>query len=422
MPLCLTTEIEGLAAAVTGRERSLFQGDIERHRDQLRRRVAGKRILIAGGAGSIASATIRELLPLEPAALAILDPSENNAVELLRWVRSGPYGQADLSIQPLDYGSPLASAWLARQRPFDLVLAFAALKHVRSERDVFSLLRMAEVNILGADRFCTALRRHGHGAGGVFFVSTDKAARPTSLMGATKRVMEAVCWFHRESTTDSLLSPGGDATPLSRMTSTRFANVAFSDGSLPWGYLQRLAKGQPLAGPVDVRRFLVSPAESGQLCLLASQIVPDGHLGIPVLNETEHTVAFDSIAEQILASRGLKTVPFSDDQAARLAAEELAHSDSWPFVGTRSDTSGEKVMEEFLAEGETAVDCDCTSVQAVPGQASDVDELRRLLQRLDAFIQGHEALPDKAALVDAFSRLIPDIGHRETGTSLDRKM
>ncbi len=191
MPLCLTPRIDAIAQAVTGRPVPFFAADVVAQTARLTDLVTGRRVLVAGGAGSIGSATIVELLALEPAALAVLDTSENNLAELIRTIRSAeaPF-RGELAIQPLDYGSPLAEGWLAAQAPFDLVLSFAALKHVRSERDEFSLCRMLEVNLLKGDRFLAACRRHGHGKSGVFLVSTDKAANPVSLMGASKRAME----------------------------------------------------------------------------------------------------------------------------------------------------------------------------------------------------------------------------------------
>jgi len=236
-----------------------------------------------------------ELLALRPAALCIIDPSENNLAELVRTMRSGSLPLPPvLQPEPLDYGEPLTHAFLAAQAPFDVVLSFAALKHVRSERDEFSLLRMLDVNLVKADRFLAALRRQGHGRDGVFFVSTDKAADPVSLMGASKRAMELLLWAHTEAGAPASLIDGGNAPPLPRATTTRFANVAFSDGSLPWSFLQRLEKGQSLAAPVDVRRYLVSPVEAGQLCLLAALICPHRRVLVPNLDPARDLVSLST--------------------------------------------------------------------------------------------------------------------------------
>jgi FlaA1/EpsC-like NDP-sugar epimerase len=406
MTLCLTPQIEAMTRAVTGRERSLFAADLAAQHGRIAAAVSGRRVLVVGGAGSIGSATIRELLPFAPAALAVLDTSENNLAELVRTLRSeGPGAVLDLAVQPLDYGSALTRAWLARQAPFDLVMSFAALKHVRSERDAFSLLRMLEVNLLAADRFLTACRAHGHGHGGVFLVSTDKAAEPASLMGASKRAMEQLLWSH----------------PLARATTTRFANVAFSDGSLPWSFLQRVAKRQPLAGPSDVRRYLVSPAEAGQLCLLAAVAAPDRHVLVPELDPVHDAFGFDAVAAAVLRAHGYEPAPYADDASARAAVESEAVRGRWPVVFTPSTTSGEKVMEIFLSPEEQAFDCGLTRCRAIPAAPTDRAALDAFLALVEKAISGG-TVPEKTALVAALARVVPELHHIDTGLSLDGKM
>lgn len=406
MPLCLTPQIEAMTAAVTGRGHSLFADDLARQAGRIATAVEGKRILVVGGAGSIGSATIRELVRQRPAALAVLDTSENNLAELVRTLRSASVPFAgELAVQPLDYGSALARAWLAQQRPFDLVLSFAALKHVRSERDAFSLLRMLEVNLLAADRFLAACRAQGHGRDGVFLVSTDKAAEPASLMGASKRAMELLLWSH----------------PLARATTTRFANVAFSDGSLPWGFLQRLAKRQPLAGPSDVRRFLVSPAEAGQLCLLAALCAPDRHVLIPLLDPQRDAFAFAAVADAVLAAHGLTPAPFADEAAARAAVESEAKRGRWPVVFTPTTTSGEKEMEVFVGPGERDDECGLARCRAIAAGPADRAALEGLLA-LVADAVGGRTPPDKSAIIAALARVVPELHHRDTGASLDARM
>jgi len=406
MALCLTPQIEAMTRAVTGRSDSLFAEDIAAQRETITAAVSGRRILVVGGAGSIGSATIRELLAYAPASLAVLDTSENNLAELVRTVRSTqPAFAGDLAVQPLDYGSALTRAWLQRQRPFDLVLSFAALKHVRSERDAFSLLRMLEVNLLAADRFIAACREAGHGEAGLFLVSTDKAAEPASLMGASKRAMELLLWSH----------------DLPRSTTTRFANVAFSDGSLPWGFLQRLAKRQPLAGPNDVRRYLVSPSEAGQLCLLAALCAPNRHVLVPVLDQQRDTVGFDAIATTVLAAHGYTPAPYADDAVACGAVEREAAQGRWPVVFNASTTSGEKAMEIFVGPGEGEVACALTRCRAIAAAPAD----RRAIEEFLAYIASAVAggtVPDKTALVTALARVVPELHHRETGLSLDRRI
>lgn len=421
MSLCLTPAIERITAAVTGRARSLFDDDLARHADGLRDALSGRRVLVAGGAGSIGAATILELLDCDPAALAVLDPSENNLAELLRTVRSRErVFRGEFSVAPLDYGSPLARRWLGSQSPFDWVLSFAALKHVRSERDAVSVLRMLEVNLLAADRFLGVLRAQGHGQRGVFTVSTDKAATPVSLMGASKRALELLLWAHGTNT--SATSGGGDAAPLVRATTARFANVAFSDGSLPWGFLQRLAKGQPLAAPGDVRRYLVSPREAGQLCLVATALAPDRRVLVPRLLPERDLTDFVRVAEATLREHGLQPSYYESEDEARGAVERDRRAGRYPVLVTRSDTSGEKDEEIFVAKGETAEECGLDAALVVPAPTSLPDEaLAALLTLIEDGCE--RGLPvSKPSITEALSRVVPELVHHDTGKSLDAKM
>lgn len=423
MSLCLTPRVEALTRAVTGRAASLFAADIARQEGALRAAIAGRRILCIGAAGSIGSATLLEVLARDPAAVAVLDPAENNLAELVRTVRgrATPW-RGELAVEPLDYGSPLAMAWLAAQQPFDAVLCFAALKHVRSERDAVSAMRLLEVNLACADRCLAALRRQGHGRGGVFLVSTDKAADPVNLMGASKRAMELLLWAHAAPGAPASLADGGEAPPLARATSTRFANVAFSDGSLPWGLLNRLEKRQPLAVPGDVRRYLVAPSEAAQLCLLAAFACPHRHLLVPRLDPARDAVGFVAIAEAVLAERGLRAQRYDDERAALAGLAADAAAGAWPLLVTRSDTTGEKDLETFVAAGERAADAGFASVDAVPAPAASAAALPGLLRWITDVCAGRAALPDKAAIVARLGAVVPELRHAETGRTLDARM
>ncbi len=428
MSLCLTQRIEEITCRVTGRAQSLFQADCDARADQIREAIRGRRILVAGGAGSIGSATIIELLRHRPAALAVLDPSENNLAELVRTIRAGDGFSGELSIEPLPYGSAIARAYLASQKPFDLVLSFAALKHVRSERDSFSSLRMLEVNLLEADHFLASLRLHGHGKHGVFFVSTDKAANPVSLMGASKRAMELLLHAHSQSGAPTSLIPGDRPLPpmaeLKKITSTRFANVAFSDGSLPWGFLQRLEKSQPLAAPKDIRRYLVSPRESGQLCMLAALCCAHQCLMIPDLDPARDLVSFIDIAAETLRAHGLEPAWYDDEASARahLATDRAAKR--YPVLRTISDTSGEKEIEEFVGSGEQAIDIGLKSVRSVAIRGVGHSRVSALLMSLDmsADYEKKHSSENKRDFVKELEYFLPGFAHRETGRSLDGKM
>lgn len=422
MSLCLTPRIEAIAQEVTGRPLSLFAPDLHAQQRVLAEAVAGRRILVTGGAGSIGSATIMELLRLDPAALAVLDPSENNLVELMRSIRSQDHQPATaVLIEPLDYGSTLAASWLASQQPFDVVLSFAALKHVRSERDAFSLLRLLEVNLLKADRFLGAVRRQGHGRRGVFFVSTDKAANPVSLMGASKRVMELLLWAHAQDGAPASLLIGGQAPPLPRVSAARFANVAFSDGSLPWGFLQRLEKHQPLAAPGDVRRYLLSPREAGQLCLLAALCCPHRHVMVPLLDPVDDLVSFTDIAVATLRAFDLEPAWFEDAARARAGVTTEQARGRYPILVTTSDTSGEKDIEEFVARGEQAREAGLAAARVVAAPLVDIAALATVLQGIALAVDGTVPVA-KGDLVDLLTRVVPELAHQETGTSLDGKM
>lgn len=408
-----------LARAVVGRAASLFEADLARHGPRLAAAVRGRRVLAVGGAGSIGTATVLELLARGPARLAVLDSNENGLAELTRRVRSDPLlHAAELLSVPLDYGAPLARRWLDEQPPFELVLVFAALKHVRSERDAWSTARMLEVNLLAADRFLAALRHGGHGGEGVFFVSTDKAVRPASVMGASKRAMEGLLWAHGAPGPASLLE-GGTAPPLPRVSSARFANVLFSEGSITAAFLQRLAHGQPLSAPEDVRRWFLAPEESGQLCLLAALLAPHRHLLVPSLAAGE-ALDLVAVAERVLRAHGLEPARLHDPEAARLAVSRELASGRWPLLVTRTDSPGEKEAEELVGPGEALLPCDLAGASAVSGRELDQDALRELLARIDRVARG--GVPDQTELLRALGAAVPELAHRAGTGALDARM
>ena len=406
----------GFSAIATGRDFCLFQTDIDHRHAEIARIVRGARVLVIGGAGSIGSSTIFELIAFEPSALHIVDQNENELAELIRSLRSAaePVNIADLQSLPLDYGSAAFRAFVRDQGPYDLVMNIAAIKHVRSEKDGYSTLQMFDTNIVKQAKLVDLLRSVGF-SGRYFSVSTDKAANPTSLMGASKRVMEHVMF-------DEDLATGAKFT----VTSARFANVAFSNGSLLQSFENRLKKGQPLAAPKDTRRYFVSLKESGQLCLLAATTAPHRHIVVPKLDPETCLVEMQKIAEDFLRANGLEPVHYRDEAAACAAIEREKAAQRWPLLLTELTTSGEKPYEEFVALGETLTELGYATVAAVQYlPLAQRHIMRSMLARLDdMFIRAETAPIAKDDLKNLIAMAEPSFlqSHKETGLNLDQRV
>ena len=400
-----------LFAAATGRTHSLFQPDIDAAAATLAAAIAGKRVLVIGGAGSIGSAVTVELADLKPAALHVIDHSENGLVELVRHLRSRPVGLevADFQTLPLDYGAPVTGMFLRAQAPYDAIFNFAALKHVRSEKDVFSLLQMLDTNLCKQVRFMGWLRDLGH-ASRYFCVSTDKAANPVSLMGSSKRLMEHVLFSEQAV-------PGLRAV----ITSARFANVAFSDGSLLQGFLNRLAKRQPLAAPRDTKRYFVSFQEAAQICLLAALTAPGHSIVVPKLDPSKDLVDLQAVAERVLRHFGFEPAYYDDEAAARHAVAAEMDKGRYPLLLTPLDTGGEKPYEEFVGLGEEAFEIGLKTLRAVPYLPPPPDSLGRLLEVVSAAVRGERGFV-KSELVEAIKGVIPHLAHADSGRNLDQRM
>jgi len=397
---------EFIAKHVTMRSESLFAADLAAHDAQLRAGIAGKSVLVIGGAGTIGSSFIRALLRHQPDRLCVVDLSENGLTELTRDLRStlGQYVPENFTTYPISFGDAVFERMLAAEAPFDIVAHFAAHKHVRSEKDRYSIEAMLENNVASTvkllDLLLAAPPEH------FFCVSTDKAANPANVMGASKKLMEEAVLAYAE---------------LLPATTARFANVAFSNGSLPAGFLERIAKGQPLSAPSDVRRYFVSPAESGELCLLACITGEPADIFFPRLAEPK-MLTFATIADALLTELGYTPDRCATEEEARQrAADRDPAAASWPVYYFESETSGEKSFEEFHTDDEVV---DLTRFEAlgvVKAVASqDVAGIRSTVRELhDLFAQPE--LP-KEAIVTALSRLVPTFHHVETGKSLDSKM
>lgn len=390
---------------LVGRYEPLFDADIGRLQDKLRGLVAEARFLVIGGAGSIGQAVTREIFKRGPAVLHVVDISENNMVELVRDIRSTlGYGRGDFRTFAIDCGSREFEAFFATEGPYDYVLNLSALKHVRSEKDPYTLMRMVDVNVFNTINTLKMARIGG--AKKYFCVSTDKAANPVNMMGASKRIMEM--FLFRESLTQ----------PISM---ARFANVAFSDGSLLYGFSQRIAKRQPISAPNDVRRYFITPQESGELCLMSCLLGDNRDIFFPKLSDKLHLITFSEIAVRYLKELGFEPFECVSEDEARGRAKELIVDKHWPCYFFRSDTTGEKDFEEFFTDKE---DVDMTrfdSVGVIRNQATfDAGQLDRFKQCV-ALLRS-QATWSKAHIVELFFDLLPDFAHKETGKYLDQRM
>jgi FlaA1/EpsC-like NDP-sugar epimerase len=392
---------------VIGRKRDLFRVDVARHAAALDAGITGARVLLYGGAGSIGKEVARQVFIRGPKALHVLDLSENNLVELVRELRSSiGYTAGETLFLPLDMGSLEADAFLSAQPAYDYVLNLAAMKHVRSEKDAWSLMRMVKTNVL--DTLTTLGRARKAGTKKYFAVSTDKAKNPANLMGATKRVMEDILF---------------DEEDAAAVSTARFANVAFSDGSLLHGFTQRLARRQPLSAPTDTRRYFVTGEESGLLCLLSVVLGAHREIFFPRLDTDLELISFADIAVRYLAANGYEAAVMSSEEEARARVEELAAQRKWPCHFFLSDTSGEKPFEEFYSDDDSVDWARFQDVGVIASPEPDETARKRsaeFLRRIGALrAAGNWSRDD---LVGLLKLACPDLAHIETGKFLDSKM
>ena len=390
---------------VTGRPESLFAPDIEANADTLRAAIAGKSVMVIGGAGSIGSSFIKALLPFNPSKLVVVDLNENGLAELTRDLRSS----ASLRVPEvfltytLDFADPMFEDIMRDHGGFDIVANFSAHKHVRSEKDKYSVEALLKNNVIKARNLMELLRsyppRH------FFCVSTDKASNPVNSMGASKRIMEDLIMAYR---------------PYFKVTTARFANVAFSNGSLPAGFFDRMMKRQPLAAPSDVRRYFVSMEESGQICMLACILGNNGEVFFPRLGK-EKLKTFSSICDRFIEAMGYEKYQCSsDDEARRYAAEHLP-GPKYPVYYSASDTTGEKYCEEFFVEGESTDMTRFVSLGVITGTDNkDAEAVNALIRRLETLFADRTFT--KADVVRVLEEYLPNFTHEEKGRNLDDKM
>ena len=388
-----------------GRDKRFFDVDINNNKAELDEIVSNSRFLVLGGAGTIGQATAKEIFKRNPKKLHVVDISENNLVEFVRDVRSS-YGYIDGEFKTfaLDIGSVQYDAFIKSDGQYDYVLNLSALKHVRSEKDPFTLMRMIEVNILNTIK--TIDQSIENGVKKYFCVSTDKAANPVNMMGASKRIMELYL-LQKCKKID--------------ISTARFANVAFSDGSLLHGFNQRIAKNQPIVAPNDIRRYFVIPPESGELCLMSCIFGENGDIFFPKLSEDLHLITFQEIAERYLRAMGMCPLLCQTEEEAR-TSDSLTNGDKqWPCLFTQSDTTGEKDFEEFFTENEV-IDLNRFDNLGIVKNNHNINEelLNKFLTVIETIIEKREW--SKEEIVDLFRLMIPNFAHKETGKYLDAKM
>lgn len=409
---------EDLSPLITGRVTPLFQRDLEARRRELESRIGGARVLVIGGAGSVGSATLREIGAFQPRALHVVDLNENSLARLVRDLRAThpPIAVADFRALPLDFGSQIMRRFLAEVGPYDLVLNFAALKHVRSEKDVYSVLQMLDTNVRKVARLLSWVD-HWKASWRYFCVSTDKAANPSSLMGASKRMMEHLVFSRAHAPVIRSAEEGGRQT-----TSTRFANVAFSDGSLLESFLIRIQKAQPLAAPRNAKRYFITGEEAGRLCLLAAVCGPAGHLLIPRMDPARDLRELESVAAAVLRYYSLDPVIYEDEIEAKVNLSSDLRSGRYPLVLTDLDTSGEKPYEEFVARDETSTDFGMIDLLAVVPMPPLPGRVEEFLDTLESWIVDSQRRTTKEEVLAEMAKVLSQFRHVETGKRLDERL
>ena len=395
-----------ISDSVTFRPVSMFASDIEANSEKLIEEIKNKKVCVIGGAGSIGSSFIKAVLRFEPKSVVVVDLNENGLAELVRDVRStnGLYVPDEFRCYTLNFADPIFERIFREEKGFDIVANFSAHKHVRSEKDRYSVQALIENNDIKAKRLMDLLTvyppKH------FFCVSTDKAANPVNIMGASKRIMEDLVMAYNK---------------YFKVTTARFANVAFSNGSLPDGWIHRLQKKQPLAAPSDVKRYFVSPEESGQICMLACILGKGGEVFFPKLGE-DQMLTFSSICDEFVKSEGFaKKECANDTEAKQYAAKMDYDNDIYPVVYFKSDTTGEKAYEEFYVPGEKI------NMERFKALGVVEETTRRSMLEVNAFFEKLEAIFHKddftkAQVVEAIKEFIPNFEHEEKGKNLDQKM
>ncbi len=388
-----------------GRDKKLFEDEIKKYKEDLEKIINHSSFLVLGGAGSIGQAVAKEIFKRNPKKLHIVDISENNMVELVRDIRSTfGYIDGEFATFILDIGSWEYDAFIKNDGKYDYVLNLSALKHVRSEKDPYTLMRMIETNIFNTDK--SLQQSYEKGTKKYFCVSTDKAANPVNLMGASKRIMEMFVMRKSKKIDVSM---------------ARFANVAFSDGSLLHSFNQRIQKKQPIVAPNDIKRYFVTPQESGELCLMSCILGENRDIFFPKLSENLHLITFSEIAIKYLKNLGYKPYLCKNENEARSLVKTLPSQGKWPCLFTSSDTTGEKDFEEFFTDKEILDMGRFENLGIIKNDAIYDDEKLNYFEKI--IKEMRDSLQwNKKDIVREFFKLIPDFAYKETGKYLDGKM
>lgn len=388
-----------------GRKHKLFNDDISQYEDKISHIISDSKFLVLGGAGSIGQAVTKEIFKRNPQKLHVVDISENNLVELVRDIRSSiGYTDGDFKTFALDIGSIEYDAFFNSDGKYDYVLNLSALKHVRSEEDAFTLMRMIDVNIFNTDK--TLKQCIDKGVKKYFCVSTDKAANPVNIMGASKKIMEMFVSRRSKSIDVSM---------------ARFANVAFSDGSLLYGFNQRIEKKQPIVAPDDVKRYFIIDEESGELCLMSSLFGQNSDIFFPKPNKNLSLIKFSEIAKKYLENKNLKPLLCNSEDEARDILSHISTDNRWPCLFTKSTTTGEKDFEEFFTDKEI-LDMSRFSTIGIVKNENNINE--NILDNFEININKIKEQPywSKKDILDNILEVLPEFKHKETGIYLDEKM